>query len=191
MTVAGCSTAWVTTLDNILVAAAPALINILNIIAISKGVPVNAALAAKINTDAATIKTVASDFAAASASAAPAACAQLQAAISTYSADQAQVMQLASISDPATQSKVEVLSGLVAGTVTAILATIPNCSQAATMKAGLEKTTVPLPLKTFVSSYNSTLKVPTGNVAVDTFTSKHAIHVHSKFVRMVSLGYAE
>ena len=38
----GCSTAWVSTLDSILAAAAPALINILQIVAVAEGLPVNA-----------------------------------------------------------------------------------------------------------------------------------------------------
>jgi len=59
----GCSTAWVSTLDSILAAAAPALINILQIVAVANGQPMNAGLAAKINSDAANIKTLAGDFA--------------------------------------------------------------------------------------------------------------------------------
>lgn len=189
--IAGCSTTWVTTVEDILVAAAPALINILNIIAIAKGVPVNLALENKITTDAATVKTLAADFAAASSAAAPTVCAQLQAGISTYAADETQVMSLASVSDPATQTKIETLSALVAGTVTGILAVIPACSAVtpASMKA-LQATSVPVPLKTFVSSYNATLTVPTGNPAVDAFTRSHKVHVHGKFVRMISLGHA-
>jgi hypothetical protein len=54
-----CSTAWVSTLDSILAAAAPALINILQIVAVANGQPVNATLAAKINADATIIKTLA------------------------------------------------------------------------------------------------------------------------------------
>src|SRR5713101_587860 len=44
-----CSTAWVSTLDSILAAAAPALINILQIVAVAKGQPINSNLSAKIN----------------------------------------------------------------------------------------------------------------------------------------------
>jgi hypothetical protein len=184
----GCSTAWVTTLDDILVAAAPALINILNIVAIAKGQPVNLALSNKITTDAATVKTLANDFATASAAAAPTACAQLQSAINVYSADQTQVMSLAQVSDPATETKIETLSALVSGTVVAITAVIPNCQQAAQFKAALEKSAVPLPLKTFVKSYNNILTTKTGNQAVDGYTKSHGVHVHSKFVRVITLG---
>lgn len=189
LTVSGCSTAWISTLDNILAAAAPALINILNIISIAKGQPLNAALAAKINVDAANVKTLAADFSAASASAAPTACAQLQAAVGIYSADETTVLSLANVSDPATQQKIEILSALVAGTVTEVLAVIPNCQQAATMRASLEKKSVPLPLSSFVQSYNDNLVVPVGSPAVDSFTRSHKIHAHSKLIRVLSLGH--
>ena len=44
-----CSTAWVSTLDSILAAAAPALINILQVVAVANGRPLNGTLAVKIN----------------------------------------------------------------------------------------------------------------------------------------------
>lgn len=190
LAVSGCSATWVSTLDNILVAAAPALINILNIVAIAKGAVPNAALAAKINSDSAAIKTLANDFATASATASPIACAQLQTAINTYSEDQATVMSLVQISDPATLAKVQTLSALVSGTVTALLAAIPNCTQAAAMRASLAKSAVPLPLRSFVTSYNANLVVKTGNPAVDEYTASHKIHVHSGLVRVLTLGRA-
>jgi len=56
---AACSTAWVSTLDSILAAAAPALINILQIVAVANGQPMNTNLEAKINADATVIKTLA------------------------------------------------------------------------------------------------------------------------------------
>lgn len=185
----GCSTAWVTTFDNILVAAAPALVNILNIVAIAEGKPVDAALVTKVNADAANLKTLASDFANASAAAAPGACSQLQAAINTYSADEAAVLQIAQVSNPATQQKVATLSALVAGTVSAILAVIPSCSAPpAALKAEFAGKGVPLPLSSFVSSYNSVLVQKTGDANVDAYTAKHKIHVHSKFMRVITIG---
>src|SRR5271165_4419190 len=94
-----CSTAWVSTLDSILAAAAPALVNILQIVALANGQPVNTNLEAKINADATVIKTLAGDFAKASSSAAPGVCSQLNAAIGDYQADQALVLQVAQVSD--------------------------------------------------------------------------------------------
>src|SRR5580692_8429849 len=81
-----CSTAWVSTLDSILAAAA-------------NGQPLNSGLEAKIDGDANAVKTLAGDFAQASAASAPGACQQLQAAVSTYQADQQLVLQAAQVSD--------------------------------------------------------------------------------------------
>lgn len=187
----GCSTAWVSTLDTILAVAAPALINILNIAAIAKGVPVDTALSAKITGDAATVKSLAADFSTASAAASPKVCSQLQAGISTYSQDIGQVMSLAQVSDSATQEKIAVLSGLVTGTVSAVLAVIPNCAVAQAAKLERFKVSPPIPLKNFVETYNAKLVEPTGNAAVDAWTKKHQVHAHSKTTRAVSLGYLQ
>lgn len=182
----GCTTSWVTTVDTILVAAAPALTNILEIIAIANGVPVNSALVNKIATDAGLIKTLSADFQKASATAGPGVCAQLQGAIGAYQADQALVMQAAQVSDVNTQNKIVVLSELVAGTVQTVLALVPPCSPT----AAPAKMTVAssLRLSTFVSTYNSVLVAKTHNPAVDAATPKLVIHQHSKFVRKVSFG---
>src|SRR6202171_5349465 len=79
-----CSTAWVSTLDSILAAAAPALINIVQIAAMANGQPVNANLAAKINADATIVKTLAGDFGKASSGSSAGVCQQLQAAVGVY-----------------------------------------------------------------------------------------------------------
>jgi len=182
---AACSTAWVSTLDSILAAAAPALVNILQIVAVANGQPVNSNLEAKINADAAVIKTLAGDFAKASSSAAPTVCSQLQAAISTYQADQQLVLSGAQVSDLNTQTKITLLAGLVADTVQSIAAVIPACqANGQTFKAA-----PPYGLSTFVTHYNSILVAPTGNKAVDAATRKLQVHQHSKIVREVTFGW--
>lgn len=183
MITAGCSTAWVSTLDAILAAAAPALVDILQIIAISKGTPLNEQLASKINADAAAVKSLAADFSTASAAAGPGICVQLNIALNTYSADQQQVLALAQVSDPATQTKITLLSNLVVGTVAAITAVIPAC-QATTAKLAEP----PLKLKTFVNDYNAILTAKTGNPTLDAATKKLKLHNHSKFVRYATAG---
>ncbi len=180
-----CSTAWVSTLDSILAIAAPALINILQIVAVADGQAMNGNLEAKINTDAAVIKTLAADFAKSSSESAPGVCQQLQAAVGTYQADQQLVLQLAQVSDPNTQTKITLLADLVASTVSAITAVVPSCQNAASgsMKA------VPLySVSTFAAHYNSILVAKTGNSAVDAITPKLKLKQHSKFVRVVTFG---
>lgn len=184
-----CSTAWVATLDSILAAAAPALINILEIAAIANGRPMNSNLAAKINTDATLIKTLAADFAKASAASAPGACQQLQAAVGAYQADQQLVLQVAQLSDPNTQTKITLLSNLVAGTVEAIIAVIPSCNNASSHEGF--RTTPPYSVSTFTARYNSVLVAPTGNAAVDAATVKLKLHRHSKLARSITLGFLQ
>jgi hypothetical protein len=182
----GCSTAWVSNLDSILSAAAPALINILQIVAVANGHPVNANLAAKISADAAAVKTLAGDFAAASASSGPGACHQLEAAVSSYEADQQLVLQVTQVSDANTQTKITLLADLVGGTIAAITAVIPSCSSPVGPQSF--KTLPPYGVSTFADHYNSILLAKTGNGAVDAVTPTLKLHQHSQFVRVVSFG---
>jgi hypothetical protein len=181
-----CSTAWVSTLDSILAAAAPALINILQIVAVANGQPVNSTLEAKINADAAIIKMLAADFAQASSGSAPGVCQELQAAVSAYQADQQLVLQVAQVSDSNTQTKITLLTDLVAGTVNAITAVIPSCQNAAASRS--MKTTPPYSVSTFAAHYNSILVAKTGNAAVDAVTPKLKLHRHSELVQVVTFG---
>jgi hypothetical protein len=180
----GCSAGWVSTLDSILAAAAPALINILQIVAVANGQPMNGSLTAKINADAAAIKTLAADFAKASSGSASGVCQQLQTAVSAYQTDQQLVVQFAQVSDPNTQTKIALLTELMAGTVNAITAVIPACQNAASSR-GLTAAP-PYSVSTFAEQYNRILAIPTGNTAVDAVTSHLKLHPHSSLVRLVT-----
>ena len=181
-----CSTAWVSTLDSILAAAAPALINILQIVAVANGRPMNNKLAVKINADATLIKTLAHDFSQASSASAPGVCQQLQAAVSAYQADEQLVLQVAQVSDPNTQTKITLLSNLVAGTIQAITAVIPSCKN--TVSRQTFRSAPPYSLSTFTEHYNSVLVAPTGNAAVDAATTKLKLYRHTKLARSVTMG---
>jgi hypothetical protein len=189
MACTACSTAWLATLDSILAAAAPALINILQIVAVANGRAVNAAQVAKINDDAAAIKRLASDFATASAQAAPGVCSQLQASIGVYQQDQQLVLSTAQVSDTNTQTKITVLAGLVASTTDAILAVIPSCI---VRPAGLPmKAALPVSVSRFVASYNTILTAKTGKPTVDALTASQKLPQHSKAFRVVTLGMVQ
>jgi len=179
-----CSTAWVSTLDSILAAAAPALINILEIVAVANGKPPDGNLVAKIDTDAAAIKTLAADFAK---DGSTNVCSTLQLAIATYAADQKLVLQVAQVSDPNTQTKITLLADLVTGTVQAITAVIPSCQVPASLAKSF-KAEPPLKVRIFVSEYNKILVIKTGKKEVDALTPKLVIHEHSKFARYVTAG---
>lgn len=180
-----CSTAWVSTLDSILVAASPALINILQIVSVANGQPMNSNLEAKISGDAAAIKMLAADFARDGGSNA---CTTLQNAVATYQVDQALVLQLAQVKDSNTQAKISLLADLVSGTVQAITAVIPACQEPTPLAKSINAEP-PLKLRNFVASYNVILTARTGNAAVDAATPKLVIHQHSKMARYASLGY--
>jgi hypothetical protein len=179
-----CSTAWVSTLDSILAVAAPALINILQIVAVANGQPVDGNLTTKIDADATIVKTLAGDFAMASSLTAPGVCLQLQAAVSVYQADQTLVLQVAHVSDANTQTKITLLADLVGGTVVAIESVIPSCESGPA--ANTLRSTPPYSLTTFVNRYNGVLVMPTGNPAVDAVTRKLKLHRHSVLARAVT-----
>ncbi|MGB6384802.1 MAG: hypothetical protein WBD25_08700 [Terriglobales bacterium] len=181
-----CSTAWVSTLNSILAVAAPALINILQIVAVANGQPIDANLAAKISADATDIKTLASDLAETSSLSAPGVCQQLQAAVSTYQSDQQLVLQVAQVSDSNTQTKITLLADLVAGTVSAITAVIPSC-QNMTVSKSISSSSA-YGMSTFTDRYNSILLARTGKAAVDAETPKLRLHRHSRLARSVTFG---
>lgn len=181
-----CSTAWVATVDSILAAAAPALINILQIVAVANGQPLNTNLAARVGADSTLIRTLAADFAKASSGSAPAVCQQLQAAVSVYEADQQLVLQAAQVSDSNTQSKIMLLAGLVAGTVNAIAGAIPPCQQ--TFSPRRMEAAAPYQVSTFAAHYNSILVAKTGNAAVDAITPELKLHQRSRLLQAVTFG---
>jgi len=174
MVLTACGATWVATMDTIIASAAPALVSILQVAAIANGTTVDPALVARINADAAAIKTLATDFAKASAAAQPAVCAQLQAAIAAYEADLPLVMKVAHVVDPNTQQKIEELSALIAGLFASIEPLIPGCQASAVAVA---KRPMPLPVKTFVQDYNAIMVKPVGIPAVDAATPALQLHV--------------
>jgi len=182
----GCSVAWVSTLDSILAAAAPALIDILQISALSQGKPFNSQIAAKVNADAAALKSTAADFASASNAAQPGACSQLQAALTTYEQDLPLVLSVAKVSNPNTQGKIETLSALIVGVFGSIE---PPAISA--MRAQVKVSTPPMNVKDFVTTYNAVLVSQTGETKVDEATPKMKLHYHSGFVRFITLGIAK
>jgi hypothetical protein len=181
----GCSTAWVSSLDSILASAAPALINILQIVAVANGQPLNAGLSAKINVDAKAIETLAGDFAKSSSGSAQGVCQQLQAAVGVYQADQQLVLQAAQVSNVNTQSKIVLLADLVAGTLNALTAVIPACQNATLAQMQAETT---YSVTGFTAHYNGILLDKTGNEAVDALTPRLKLRQHSKLVQVLTFG---
>ena len=120
---AGCKT---TAFDVIVSVAVPSLTNVLDIVALSSGKPVNATLATKIAADGANLKSVGDSLLVANASA-TGGCAKFIADLNVFQADITLVEQTAQVSNPSTQAKVNAIVGLVVTTVDGVAAVIPAC----------------------------------------------------------------
>lgn len=182
---------WLTELDSILAAAAPALINILQIAALAEGKTVDAALETKINGDAALLKTELANYNSAVASAQPSICPQVQAALNTYEADLPAVLAAAQVSNQNTASKIESLSALIVGVFGTIEPLIPGCQLPVNAAAKSRFRSQPTDLKTFKSSYNGVLTSPVGIPAVDAATPKMRLPEHSRAMRYLTFGIAK
>ena len=187
--VQGCSLAWVSKLDTIVAAAAPSLINVLNIVAIAEGKPVNTALEAKITADAANLKIVAADLAAAGASAAPTACAQTQAAVAVITDDAQIVLQIVQVSSAASNTNAMVVFQAADAIIVTIASLVPSCAAPVVAKSKAVDKLQALDVNTLVSNYNTALVKSTGKPLVDAYNKKHKIHAHSFVVRVLSVGH--
>ena len=87
-------------------------------------------------------------------------CSQLQVGITTYESDLPLVLQVAQVSDPNTEAKIEALSALIVSTFNSIEPLIPNCAAPAKTTLAVA---VPLSVKNFVNDYNAEMVKPTGN----------------------------
>jgi hypothetical protein len=96
------------------------------------------------------------------------------------------VLQVAQVSDSNTQTKITLLTDLVASTVSAITAVVPSCQNEAAF--GSMKAAPLYSVSTFAADYNSILAAKTGNAAVDAITPKLKLKQHSKLVRVVTFG---
>jgi hypothetical protein len=185
---AGCSLAWIGTLDTVLAAAAPALNNVLTIIALVENKPVNQTLEDKITADAANLKILAADFAKDSGTN-PTTCQEVQAGAAVLNDDAAVVLSLVNASG---SSNIAAIFAAADAFVVVIVGLIPACNSPAAIKA--YKQSVPakvakINVNALVSNYNTTLTKTTGNAVVDAYSKANKVHAHSLFVRVVSLGF--
>lgn len=181
--VAGCS---VGQFESILNQVAPAILNIIQIVALVRGVPANTALATKVSGDVSLIETLYHDFQTASGTAKPSVQAQINVAFDTLQNDLDNVFSLAQVSNVNTQAKITALIGLVRTSVGIAEAMInPNNNLKASAAPPIN-----LSPEDIISSYNKILTAKTGDTAVDNFTSHHKLHLHNRTVRTLTLGFA-
>jgi hypothetical protein len=180
----GCSLAWVGTLDTILAAAAPALNNVITIIALAKNQPVNQALEDKITKDAANLKTLASDFAKASGTN-PTTCQEVQAGVAVFNDDAAVVLQLVQASG---SSNIAAIFQAADAFVVIIVGLIPSCASPSALKAGIPARVAKVDVNAMVDHYNEVLTTKSGNAAVDAYAKANRVHAHSSIARILSFG---
>jgi hypothetical protein len=183
----GCSLAWIGTLDTILAAAAPALNNVLTIVALASGKPVNQVLEDKITQDAANLKTLAKDFANALPANQPTACQELQAGVNILNDDSAIVLSIVQSLGPAGGNLPAIFAAADAFVIS-IVALIPSCKAPAALRLSIPKAVAAIDANKLVSTYNAVLVVPSGKANVDNYAKSHKIHAHSKLVRILSMG---
>jgi hypothetical protein len=178
----GCSTAWLSTLDNYVKIAGPILIQILDLVAIAKGVPVNAALQAKITADQASVTALANSIASAGSANVAGTCQQFNLAVQTFAGDLSQIEQLANVG-PATSAEVSAALSIAQAAITEIETPIAACAAAPTntvakleLQAGVAKAVSP----------EETLR--RFNAVVD---AKHRVHLHSKLARTFTFGHLQ
>jgi hypothetical protein len=182
MLTVGCSTAWLSTFDGYLKIAGPILIQILEIVSVAKGVPVNPALVAKINADQKAVNTLADSVSKATAADLPNTCSAFNQAVQTFAGDLAQIEQIANIG-PSTAGEIGAAIGIAQAAIQEIEAPIAACANAPS----------PAAAKQILKAAALTVKSPNDtarrfNSVVD---AKHHVHLHSFPVRVATFGYLQ
>jgi len=178
----GCSVAWLSTFEGYLKVAGPILVQILDIVSLVKGTPVNSSLQAKITADAAAANTIAQSISSASSQNVQGDCAQFNLAVSTLQGDLSQVEQLANVGSQ-TSAEISAAMGIAQAAFTEIEAPIAACQSAPTPSAALNALKAG---SVGVSSPEDVVRKY--NAIVD---SKHKVHLHNKFVRALTFGHLQ
>lgn len=177
----GCTSSEFTTdLDLI----APAVINVLEIIALFKGTPIDTSIPTKISADVAAIEKLYNDFQAATAGQKPSVQTELNAAFAVLNTDIGTVLNLTQVSDLATQAKLVALVGLIETSIQIAEAFVTPTAAVSTTKYKLTD-------KQLISSYNSTLTSRTGYKSIDDYTQSHQLHIHGSLIRHLTFGVAK
>jgi hypothetical protein len=184
MATVGCSAAWVSTFESYLAIAGPAVIQILEIVALAKGAAVSPAVIAKVNGDAKALQTLVQSIQTASAANLPTACAAFNEGVKVFAADVPTLEQIGQLSNPTTQAQVADALQLVESTIAEIETPIASCqTSGASFKTAVAASRVKSP-SDFASQYNKIM-------ARDKTTSKYRVHVHGKFTRYATFGIAK
>lgn len=177
---AGCSSSQFIADLNLI---SPAVLNVLEIVALFQGSQVDQTIPAKINADVAAITKLYTDFQAASGANKGNIQKEITAEFAVLNSDLSSVFTLAHVSNPNTQSKITALLGLIETSVTLAEDFITPPATTATNSYKLTDNQL-------IDSYNKVLVARTGIKPVDDYTAKHEIHKHNFLVRHMTFGMA-
>jgi hypothetical protein len=182
MVATGCSAAWLNQFESYAKIAGPILIQILEIVSVAKGVPVNPALVAKINADQKAVTTLANSINTAASADLPNTCAAFNQSVQTFAADLVAIEQLANIG-PNTAGEIGAAVGIAQAAIQEIEAPVAACANAPSPAAAKQ---ILKAAALTVKSPNDTVK--RFNAVVD---KRHHVHLHSYPVRVATFGYLQ
>jgi hypothetical protein len=202
LVLAGCTTAWITEVENIITAVIPAVVNIITLVGELDGSGVSATdlnLVRNVGTQATgdlqLLQSLIAQYQKADATAQPGLLREISILAVTIQTNLTALLPALHISDAATEAKVVAVVGLVVSEIDSLVAVLPIVNTGNTGVIGgdirlpaYQLKSPPLSASAFVSSYNSTMTAKTGNAALDKATSGLKIHLHGRFMRFVTVG---
>jgi hypothetical protein len=195
-----CSTTWFSEAEQIVAALIPATANVVTLVATLQGKNVSASdlqmvqsAGTQAGADLQLMQSLIAQYQKADAEAQPGLLNQIQAAMSAVQGTLNGLLPALHIQDPATQTKIIAVVGMLLSEVQSMAAIVPLVSGSAspammTMATKQVKKQPPLTASEFVSSYNATITAKTGNADLDRAASGLRIHSHRKFGRWASAG---
>lgn len=202
MMLTACSTAWITTAEQIVAVLIPATANLMTLVATFRGGVTAADLQAIENTgaqagaDLQLLQSLITAYQKADAAAQPGLLNQIQAAVNDVQSNLNGLLPALHIKDAAMQAKVTAVVGLLLSEVQSMAAIVPLVNPGAApamvrLAATQARKQPPLTAGEFAVSFNATMTAKTGNESLDRTTSGLRIHAHGKFERWASAGIVQ
>jgi len=201
---AGCSTDWIGSAEEIVSVLIPAAANLVTLVVTLAGKTVTAADLATIQnagtqagTDLQLIQSLIAAYQKADDTAKPGILNQIQSAINAAQGNLQGLLPALHIKDASTQAKITAVVGILLSEVQSLAAVVPLVQAApsgtilaltAKSAARTGRPNAPLTAAQFVASYNSTLTAKTGNTDLDRAAAGLEIHLHSRVARWASAG---
>lgn len=186
MTMAGCSTAWISEAEQIVAALQGKTVSAGDLQTIQNA-------GTQAGADLQLIQSLIAAYEKADAATKPGILNQIESAITSVQANLQGLLPALHIEDAATQAKVTAVVGILLSEVESLGAIVPvvQSAQASGQRLGLSHAVAkkaPLSANEFVASYNATMTAKTGNADLDRTTAQLKIHAHGKMARWATAG---